>query len=345
MSGVNPAAALSFPHFFPDLGRTPLRAGRRGVAFTLVELLVAMAVGTLLIVFLFQMFNASARAWRQGEDQAETYREARAALQLMARDLSQTITPMTGSVYTPPTPAPAATPAIVAPVLVLERYPNPDPPRQAGDEINEEVYCLTTIPNDGASALCAVGYFCMWKPDFTTGTRVPQAYSLMRQSLGSGAPASGDTAAILGLYDRFKNAGTSTPLSFAQVFERTRPPQASTGTPPKAVATELASYVWDLQIRTPITAPMSSADAESNNKYKAQPPYPNVLPPYLEIRFKALSDSAARQLEGNTAVGRATWNDANADSAIYKNIILPGTRQFSARVPIHSGSATATPSP
>ena len=55
-----------------------VRTGRGRAAFTLIELLVTMSVGLLLVVFLFQLFNASMRAWRQGEDQVETYREARA---------------------------------------------------------------------------------------------------------------------------------------------------------------------------------------------------------------------------------------------------------------------------
>ena len=300
-----------------------------------------MAVGTLLVVFLFQLFGASMRAWRQGEDQVETYREARAALQMMVRDLSQTIQPMTRGVYVPPTPAPGATPSVMAPVLVLDLYPDPQPPRQRGDEINEEVYCLTTIPNNGISSLCAVGYFCLWKPDFSSdGTRAPRAYSLMRQYLGSGAPASGSTGAIPGLYDRFQQYSGAAALSFHNVYERAAPTQTSTTTPPQATATELASYIWDLQVRTPDTLQSTTAA----NKYSAAS-LPSVLPPYLEIRFKALSESAARQLEGNPSVDRTTWNDASdATSSIYQQIILPGTRQFCARVPIYSGT-TPTPTP
>ena len=304
-----------------------------------------MAVGTLLIVFLFQLFGASMRAWRQGEDQVETYREARAALQMMVRDLSQTIQPMTRGVYTSPTPTPGASPTVMAPALVIDNYPNPDPPKQSGDEINEEVYCLTTISNNGASSLCAVGYFCMWKPDLYTDStqivRAPQAYSLMRQYLGSGAPASGSTGAIPGLYDRFQQYSGAMALTFDNVYARFRPPQTSTTSPPQATATELASYIWDLQIRTPDTLQSTTA----TNNYSATS-LPSVLPPYVEIRFKALSESAARQLEGNTTVNRQTWNDANdTTSSIYQKIILPGTRQFSARAPIYSGNATPMPTP
>ena len=320
----------------------------------MIELLVTMSVGVLLIVFLFQLFNASMHAWRQGEDQVETYREARAAMQLMVRDLSQTVQPITASVYPSPAPAappvPGATPPAIAPVLVIDQYPNPDPARQSGDEINEEVYCLTTIPNNGASNLCAVGYFCEWKPDFDANSTAPRAYSLMRQYLGSGAPANAaaNTAAIPGLYDRFVSAGNTSPLTFLNVYERTRPPQISTTSPPQSTATELASYIWDLQIRLPtsLQSAVPTPSYGATPTYLGATSYANALPAYLEIRFKALSESAARQLEGNASVSRTTWNDASAaNDPFYQHFILPGTRQFSARVPIYSGSATSTPSP
>ena len=301
-----------------------MRAGGWGTAFTLVELLVAMAVGTILLIFLFQLFNASVRAWRQGEDQAETYREARAALQLMVRDLGQTVAPLTGSVYASPTPTPGVPLSVVAPTLVLDYY---DGKPSNGDEINEEVYCLTTIPNDGASSLCAVGYLCQWGANGHS-----KAYSLMRQYMGSGS------ATVPGLFERFKLHSGSARLSFLDVYDRT-------GTP-KPSMTEVASYIWDLQVRTPATLQDPSATPSYHKEATYSTGYANALPAYLEVRFKALSESAARQLEGNATIDRTTWNDATAtNSAIYRNIILPGTRQFSARVPLQSGSANSTPVP
>ncbi len=305
-----------------------------------------MVVGTILVVFLFQLFNASMRAWRQGEDQTETYREARAAMQMIVRDLSQTIQPMTGSVYVVPTPTPGTTPAVIAPALVIDHFSGATPTN--GDEINEEVYCQTTIPNNGASNLCAVGYFCAWKPDlYDAGSiqqdHAPHAYSLMRQYLGSG---SGGTTTTKGLYDRFQKYSGTSPLTFTQIFDRAVPPQTPATDPPQATVTELAAFIWDLQIRTPATL-QSTTDisTDANNKYK-QTSNQSVLPPYVEVRFKALSESAARQLEGNTGVLRTTWNDSKATTdPIYQHIILPGTRQFSARVPVYSGSTTATPTP
>ena len=138
---------------------------------------------------------------------------------------------------------------------MIDHY-NHDTPTN-GDEINEEVYCLTTIPNHGASNLCAVGYFCEWKPDFDSNpARAPHAYSLMRQYLGSGAPANGTTAAIPGLYDRLANPGNASPLSFLNIYDRAAPCQHKppTTNPPQSTVTELGSYIWDLQIRIPTLA-------------------------------------------------------------------------------------------
>jgi len=59
--------------------------------FTLLELLASMAVLSVMIVMLFAAFSQASRAWLQGESRVETFSEARAALDFMARELSQAI--------------------------------------------------------------------------------------------------------------------------------------------------------------------------------------------------------------------------------------------------------------
>jgi len=56
-------------------------------AFTMLELLVAMAVFSLLIVLLMGMVDSATKLWRGTENRVEAYREARAALGTMSRDL------------------------------------------------------------------------------------------------------------------------------------------------------------------------------------------------------------------------------------------------------------------
>jgi type II secretory pathway pseudopilin PulG len=309
----------------------------------LVELLVAMAVALVLIVILFQIFNLASTSWQRSENQVDTYREARAALQLMVRELSQTSAPLpkkslTTTAAAAPTPAPAPAGG-VAPVLVLDRYSSTD-----SGAAGEEVYCLTNISNRGASALCAVGYFCQWIPDAIPSNRAnrdqavqraPRAYALYRQFLDSDKT-----------FVRFQQAHEKQPdppLAFLDIFSRD-------GSPAPSVA-ELASFVWDLQFRieTSLTKTGNTAEPPSDGSgfmYSKYPPspYPEGLPSYVEIRFKALSASAARQLEGNGAISKDTWTNPN--DPLYMRLILPNSQQFVARVPLYNASLTyPTPTP
>jgi type II secretory pathway pseudopilin PulG len=52
-----------------------------------LELLVAMAVLSLLVVLLLGLVDSATKLWRANENRVESYREARAALNLMASDL------------------------------------------------------------------------------------------------------------------------------------------------------------------------------------------------------------------------------------------------------------------
>lgn len=66
----------------------PQSAPRNG-GFTLLELLTAAAISSVLVVMLLGVFNQASKAWTAGEDQVELYQTGRAVLDLMARDLSQ----------------------------------------------------------------------------------------------------------------------------------------------------------------------------------------------------------------------------------------------------------------
>lgn len=55
-------------------------------AFTLLELLVAISVLSILIVVLMNVVGSATSLWRGSENRVESYREARAALQVMAAD-------------------------------------------------------------------------------------------------------------------------------------------------------------------------------------------------------------------------------------------------------------------
>ena len=91
-------------------------------AFTLIELLVATSVTILLVVVLVQVFNGASGTWRHSEAQVDAYREARGALQLMARDLSATLQASYAQAGGGADAASIVTTGPAMPTLVLQHY-------------------------------------------------------------------------------------------------------------------------------------------------------------------------------------------------------------------------------
>jgi len=61
---------------------------RHAASFTLVEMLVGVAVFSLLILLLFSLISGATKLWRQQTAEEESYREARAALNTLSRDMN-----------------------------------------------------------------------------------------------------------------------------------------------------------------------------------------------------------------------------------------------------------------
>ena len=57
-------------------------------AFTLLELLVSVALLAFLMLMLAQITDSTSRAWQQGASRTETFQSARASLELLARELT-----------------------------------------------------------------------------------------------------------------------------------------------------------------------------------------------------------------------------------------------------------------
>ncbi len=129
-----------------------MRRARNHKAFTIAELLVAIVVTLILVGILFRVFVATASQWQAADQRIDTFRDSRAALQIMTRDLGRADT----------NGAPQ--------MLTLTDFFSPSAPLT---KFAKEVYAITPIPNTGKSDLCTVGYYCSY--DTTT-----KAYSLKR---------------------------------------------------------------------------------------------------------------------------------------------------------------------
>lgn len=117
-------------------------------AFTLTELLVAIAITALIVVLLSTVFTAAGKQWQSSDQRIDSFRDARAALRIIERDLSRANT--NGA----------------AQMLTLSDI-------DTSGAFAKEAFAVTPIPNSGKSDLCAVGFYCVW--DATSKT-----YSLKR---------------------------------------------------------------------------------------------------------------------------------------------------------------------
>jgi prepilin-type N-terminal cleavage/methylation domain-containing protein len=278
--------------------------GRRG--FTLVEMIVALAVTSVLTVMMLRMFTDSSTIWKREDDRLDTFREARAALHLMASELS-TVNPVPD---VNPNTAPGAPEQF--PALAL-RYHSDTAEEDKGG--NQEIYALASLPNPGKSDLCAIGFFCQWNA-------VKKCFVLKRQFADSDLT-----------FTRLQQVLKATapmhyPGSFDVLYSRAAAP-ATGGT---SVAVEpvqdVASYVWDLQFTLLPPAPANSKVVPTPAPWP-QGIYARELPQWIEIRFKALGAAGARKLEG-TSLNRADWFEPKKDT--YQRLILPGEQQFVTRV-------------
>jgi prepilin-type N-terminal cleavage/methylation domain-containing protein len=80
------------------------RRRRRG-AFTLAELLIAVAILSLVLLLLTSLLSAINRAWTRGEQQVAEFQDGRAVIEIVSRELSQaTISPNLQFVQNPSLP-------------------------------------------------------------------------------------------------------------------------------------------------------------------------------------------------------------------------------------------------
>jgi len=138
---------------------------RGALSFTLVELMAAMTVLSLLMVALVAMFDQAMRGWRNAQTGIDARREVRAGLQMIDRDLR-------GMVVGPNAP------------YFTEGTSNNTKGQEA------RIYFMTTLPDVAQGSpqggdLCGVGYYLTWTniPGETNGKYVLMRYQMEARTL------------------------------------------------------------------------------------------------------------------------------------------------------------------
>jgi len=133
----------------------------KNIGFSLVELLVSMAVLSTMMLLLFGFFDQATKAWSSSEKKIDAFREARAALYFLRRDLNS---------------------LLLTENLPMVYFDNPttaqnqglfvgNPPTQAhGDFIMFLSSQAPEVLGSGQSEVCAVGYYlAYWRTSSGSG--------------------------------------------------------------------------------------------------------------------------------------------------------------------------------
>jgi type II secretory pathway pseudopilin PulG len=274
------------------------RKRRSAAAFTLVELLIATGITVGIVLMLGLMLGSLMSSASHAAARVDAFRDARAALQMMERDLRNLVrTQWNPDPFTNPTPAPCVASTVSTTGVTLPAayfaldniYTDP----AAG---NQQLYALVADRTSASSGdVCAVGYYCRWDDQL-------HAYSLRRFFHDSAAT-----------FAAMQGAGT---YAGDSVLYTPGPSDAL-----------LAAYVWNLKI--------TLYDA-AGNQYSTYPcicdvsaTSPRQLPAAIEISFNAISPQAARTVMSVSSAPN-DWMDTTTQN--YQRLILPHAYQFRSRI-------------
>jgi hypothetical protein len=246
----------------------------RGGGFTLVELLVATGITVAIVLMLGLMLSSLMSTASHATQRVDAFRDARAALQVMERDLSNLVrTQWNPDPFTNPPPATTLPVTRPAAYFASENiYADP----VAG---NQQLYALVAAKTTASSGdVCAVGYYCRWDDQL-------RAYTLRRFFRDSA-----DTFAAI------QGAGSYAADSVLYV--------------PGASDAVMAAYVWNLKI----TMYNSGGAVINTYPYICDPnaTTPNPLPAAIEISFNVMSPQAARTVM-SVSSNPADWMNMNAN--------------------------------
>lgn len=134
-------------------------------AFTLIELLIAISILSLLVVVLSSLLGGVSRAWTAGEQQVQAFQDGRAALDLISRELAQ---------------------AVISPRLQFVHNPGKLDPLLTGGVAQvantDSLFWQAPRASDSAGNLFETGYYLTY--DATTWRNRPEvAYQLKRFSV------------------------------------------------------------------------------------------------------------------------------------------------------------------
>jgi type II secretory pathway pseudopilin PulG len=239
------------------------RKRRSRAAFTLVELLIATGITVAMVLMMGLMLGSLMRSASHATARIDAFRDARAALQMIERDLRNLVRTQW---QWDPSLGRLKQVTLLAAYFAVDNLYSSDPAPG-----NQQVYALvadqtTASPGD----VCAVGYYCRWDDQL-------HAYSLRR------------------LFRRFS-------LTDMQGWGGSYAGASVLYTPGLADPV-LAAYVWNFKITMYDASGtvISTRPYICDPLPAAPPPVPKPLPAAIEISFNVMSPQAAHTVMSVTS--------------------------------------------
>jgi type II secretory pathway pseudopilin PulG len=274
----------------------------RGGGFTLVELLIATGVTVAIVLMLGWMLGTLMGSASHATQRVDAFRDARAALQMMERDLRNLVrTQWSPDPFSNPTPTPGTVQPLTRPTAYFALDNIYADPATAGNH-NQQLYALVAAKTTGSSGdVCGIGYYCRWDTD--PPPNPPNGRYTLRRF--------------------FRNsADTFTAIQNAASYARDSVLYA-----PGVSDAVMAAYVWNLKI----TMYNSSGAVINTYPYICDPDAatPTSLPAAIEISFNAMSPQAAQAVMSVTSSPN-DWMDTTSQN--YQRLIAPHAYQFRSRI-------------
>ncbi len=290
---------------------TPMVISRAPRAFTLVELLVSMALLAILMLVTATIVNHTRGVWQQTTGKISAFRESRAGFESLTRRLSQASlntyfdyvdandrTPKevedAGGVFTPDQYLRQSELHLVTGQASDLVPAAPGKIHPGHGTFFQAPLGFSSTPATGdadlANLLNAVGYYVeygsddAWRPSFLDGIIPPKNRYRLMQMLQSSEK--------LGIYEN--------PFTETNRFDWFRVPLANPSSPSRPVAENIVmAIVWPRRAENDPGTPLTANYTFDTKGYLAgaNPVSRNQLPPYVQVTLVALDEPSAARLE------------------------------------------------
>ncbi len=280
----------------------------KAAAFTIVELLIAAAITVIIVVMLGTMFGSLANTASRSNQRIDSFREARAALQMIARDFANLVKVQPAAYFVINTDAAGPDVRQLNGLVSLKNKPAGNPAPIAGD-------------------LCAVRYYCAWSNNAYSLHRYFRDSALTFQTFQSKINSSNGSLNYVNIDDLYVGSNPIDEVLAAYAWNL------------QVVAYDSSGVIINPK------ADVSNHHQTTDAPYVCDPSAsnPGTLPAAIEVSFDTISQEAARTLLATTATrpdGYKVWmivsnpdpNDPSLDQKLYRTLIQPNIYHFSTRI-------------